>query len=334
MAWKESRWNMKERAISEAKKFREEYARSCALDNGDKTLQGVGDNQGMAIMTFQMNILQRKAMRAEQELKEIKDKHEQELRHERDLNTQKEKIIEQERLKNEQLKEELRIFEENVLRGIMSNESKIRPKSHTASPDSPKHKRIKIGDEDPKDNKELKVISLEDKIGIKQEAPQGDKKELKIAPIYFDENDKVHYDESTAYTTSTRDKSNILIVRKDPKSIRSAADTSREASKPKALGAHLIKHQPRLPTREEISLVLKAWKAMLRSTGDYYQDKTQTPDKHLIDLKVLMGARSSFKKNVDNPIARHQWKHQEYGPLQRQYFIPSEYYSTWRQMLL
>ncbi len=50
----------------------------------------------MAIMTFQMNILQRKAERAEQELKDIKDKHEQELRHERDLNTQKEKIIEQE----------------------------------------------------------------------------------------------------------------------------------------------------------------------------------------------------------------------------------------------
>jgi hypothetical protein len=105
-----------ERAISEAKKFREEYARSCTLDNGDKTLQGVGDNQGMAIMTFQMNILQRKAIRAEQELKEIKDKHEQELSHERDLNTQKEKIIEQERLKNDQLKEELRILLRQCLR--------------------------------------------------------------------------------------------------------------------------------------------------------------------------------------------------------------------------
>ncbi len=64
---------------------------------------------------------------------------------------------------------------------------------------------------------------------------------------------------------------------------------------------------------------------MLRSTRDYYPDKTQTPEQHLIDLKVLMGAKISFNKNVDTPIARQQWKHQEYGPLQRQYFIPSEY---------
>ncbi len=121
-----------------------------------------------------------------------------------------------------------------------------------------KHKRIKIGDEKPKDNDKLEINSCEDKIGIKQEAPQGDERELKLVPIYFDANDKVHYDESTAYTTSTRDKSNISIVKKDPKAIRSAADTIREATKPKVLGAHLIKHQPRLPTQEEISVVLNA----------------------------------------------------------------------------
>ncbi len=52
----------------------------------DNTLMGVRDNQGMNMVTFQMDILQRKAKRAEQEIKDIKDKHEQELRHERDLN--------------------------------------------------------------------------------------------------------------------------------------------------------------------------------------------------------------------------------------------------------
>ncbi len=167
------------------------------------------------------------------------------------------RIIEEERLKNNQLKEELLMFEENVLLGIMSNESKIRTESRNESPDSPKHKRIKMGDEESKDNLELEVSTLEDKIRVKLEAPQGDKKDLKMVPIYFDENDKVHY-ESTVYTTSTRDKSNILIVKKDSKSLRSAADTSRETAKPKVLGAHLIKHQPRLPTKEEISLTLNA----------------------------------------------------------------------------
>jgi hypothetical protein len=250
-----------ERAISEQKKFREEYARSCVLDNNDKTLKGVGDNQGMAIMTFQMDILQKKAKRAEQELKDIKDKHERELRHERDLNIQKEKIIEQERRRNEQLKEELRLYEESVLQGIIPSESKaIRTMSRNGSPDpnASKHKRIKIGDEGPKDNLDVEASTQEETIMVKHETEQnqdkeivrlGQDKELKLVPIYFDENYKVRYcDESTAYTTSNRDKSNILIVRKDPKSIRLAADTSKETPKPKALGAHLTKHQPRLPT--------------------------------------------------------------------------------------
>ena len=113
-----------ERAISEEKKFREEHARSCTLDNSDKTLQGVGDNQGMAIVTFQMTVLQRKAERAEQELKDLKDKHERELRHERDKNSEKEKIIEEERLKNDQLIEELRGYEESILLGDFAKRNK------------------------------------------------------------------------------------------------------------------------------------------------------------------------------------------------------------------
>jgi hypothetical protein len=146
-----------------------------------------------------------------------------------------------------------------------------------------------------------------------------------MVPIFIDENDKVHY-ESTAYTTSTRDKSNILIAKKDPESIRSAADSISETSKLKALGSHLIKHQPRLPTKEEIRQYMDAWRAMLRSTRDYYPDKKQTPEQHLIDLKILMGARGSFNKSgQNNPIAKQQWKHQEYGPIRRQYFIPLEY---------
>jgi hypothetical protein len=321
-----------EKAITEQQKFREEYTRSCPpLGNGDNTLMGVRDNQGNNIMTFQMNILQRKAIRAEQEIKDIKEKHERELRHERDLNIQKEKIIDQERQKVEGLKEELRMYEESVLKGLMPGESKeIMEQSRNESPDpvAPKHKKIKISDEESKDNVESGISSSEDKIGIKKEAPHGDDKELKMVPIFFDENNKVHYEESmsTAYTISERDKSNILIVKKDPKAISSEADAIRLASKPKVLGAHLIRYKPRLPTEEEVLLVLSKWRAMLRSTGDYYPDKKKTPEEYLFDLKVLMGAKGSFNKNVDmNPIARQQWKHREYGPIHRQYFIPLEY---------
>jgi hypothetical protein len=314
-----------DKAISEQRKLREEYARSCPLDNGDKTLQGVVDNQGMAIYSLQISVLQKQKERIQQELREANDKHESSLRSQKELYKTQARLYEEERRKNNQLKEELRLFEDNVLKGIMSSESKAMPKSRTGSPVSPKPKRIKIGVEKPKVDDKHEGSSSEDKIGIKKESPQDDGKALKLLPIYFDENDKMHYEETTAYTTSTRDKSNILIVKKDPKAIRSAADTIREATKPKVLCAHLIKHQPRLPTQEEISIVLNAWRAMLRSTGDYYPDKKKTPEEHLFDLKVLMGARGSFNRNRDTPIARHQWKHQEYGPIQRQYFIPSEY---------
>ncbi len=108
----------------------------CPLDNGDKTLQGVVDNQGMTMYSLQISVLQKQKERAQQELKEAKDNHEREMRHEKELIRAQEKIIEKGRLKNNQLKEELRMYEENVLQGIMSSESKIMPKSCTESPAS------------------------------------------------------------------------------------------------------------------------------------------------------------------------------------------------------
>ncbi len=104
----------------------------------------------------------------------------------------------------------------------------------------------------PKDN------SSDETIKIKKEVPQDNTDDLKMIPIFRDANGKLHYDESTAYTTSARDKSNILIAKKDPESMRSAEDSISETSRPKALGSHLIKHQPRLATNEEISQSLEA----------------------------------------------------------------------------
>ena len=126
-----------------------------------------------------MNVLRRQAERAQKELQQDKDNHERELQqakdnHERELQHEKElirkqgKIIEEERQKNNQLKEELRIYEESVLQGIMPNEPRIKTASRNESPDpnAPKHKRIKMGDEKSKDSLDLEVSSSEDKIGI------------------------------------------------------------------------------------------------------------------------------------------------------------------------
>jgi hypothetical protein len=63
-----------------------------------------------------------------------------------------------------------------------------------------------------------------------------------MVPIFVDENGKLHYNESTAYTTSARDKSNILIATKNPEAIKSAEGSLGKEPKPKAHGSHLIKH--------------------------------------------------------------------------------------------
>jgi hypothetical protein len=168
--------------------------------------------------------------------------------------------------------------------------------------------------------------SSDETIKIKKEVSQDNTSDLELIPIFVDENGKLHYNESTAYTTSARDKSNILIATKDPEATRSAEGSLGEAPKSKALGSHLVKHKSRLPTKEEIRQSLEAWRAMLRSTKDNYPDKKKTLEQHLIDLKILMGARSSFNKSGhNNPIPKQQWKHQEYGPIHRQYFIPLDY---------
>jgi hypothetical protein len=287
----------------------------------------------MALVTFQMTVLQKQAARAEQEMKDIKDKHERELRHERDKNSENQKIIEQERRKNELLKEELKIYEENILQGMAISGSTMTNNSHKESPNSPKHKRIKIVEEESSDKSEQssdklppKDNSSDEVIKIKKEVEQDKTSELKLVPMYIDDNGKFHYNQSTAYTTSARDKSNILIATKDPEAIRSGVNAISTEPKPKALDSHLIKHQPRVPTNEEIRRSLESWRALLRSTKDYYPDKSKTPEQHLVDLKFLMGARGSFNKfGHNNPIARLQWKHQEYGSLQRQYFIPDDY---------
>ncbi len=118
------------------------------------------------------------------------------MRAEKDLYRIQARLMEEERRKNNQLEEELRVFEENVLQGIMSGEPKIMPDNRNESPDpsAPKHKKIKIDDDKSEDNPDLESTSSEVTIGIKKEPPQEDDKDLKLVKIYIDEDGKGHYD--------------------------------------------------------------------------------------------------------------------------------------------
>jgi hypothetical protein len=265
----------------------------------------------MAIMTFQMEVLRKRAIRAEQEIKDLRDKHEEEMHRKKQVIIAQGKMITEERLENKQLKKELQDYEDNILQGIMPKESKEnKDRSPQSSPEVPRHKKPKMDTKTVSDNLHEGDDSSLEITEVKKETSSVIETKLKTVPIYIDENGKGHYEGTTAYTTNTRDKANLMIATKNPKSIRPEASSPNERDKPKVLGAHLIKHQPRLPTAAEIKVTLEAWRAMLRQDGSYYPDKKKTPEEHLIDLKVLMGAKTSFKKSVhNNPIAQQQWKH-------------------------
>ena len=73
----------------------------------------------MAIMTFQMEVLRKRAIRAEQEIKDLRDKHEEEMHRKKQLIIAQGRMITEERLENKQLKKELQDYEDNILQGIM-----------------------------------------------------------------------------------------------------------------------------------------------------------------------------------------------------------------------
>jgi hypothetical protein len=126
----------------------------------------------------------------------------------------------------------------------------IKEESSKDSPDAPKHKKIKIDAETTTDNMDSSDNNSAEIIRVKQEAVPDDNKSLRIVPIYVDENGRAHHEGTTAYTTNTRDKSNILIVKKDVKSLRSSDDSASCTLPPKTLCSHLVKYQPREPTSD------------------------------------------------------------------------------------
>jgi hypothetical protein len=78
------------------------------------------------------------------------------------------------------------MFEENILQGMITDGSKIRNNSHKDSPDSPKHKRVKIDEEESKDKLNPKDNSSDETIKIKKEVPQDNTDDLKMVPIFRD----------------------------------------------------------------------------------------------------------------------------------------------------
>ncbi len=137
-------------------------------------------------------------------MKEINEKHEEELQDKEDLCKKYKRDLERERNKNKALERAMKDFEDRLMVGDIPkvNASAVGRESVESSPEARSFKRPKI------DNESAAV-----KVEVEDEPQQGS-----LQPQVT----------TTAYTQSARDEANLRIVTKDPLSVRTTVQFRRK----------------------------------------------------------------------------------------------------------
>jgi hypothetical protein len=138
-----------------------------------------------------MALLKQKAERHEQELKDISDKHEEELQEKERLCNKYKRDLDKALRKNQALEKEKKDFEDQVMAGVVPqvDTNSVRSDSVESSPELHVHKRPKMDAEKP-----------ESRVRKGREPEQGSSS----------------VETTTAYTLSAKDRLNLGIVTKDP----------------------------------------------------------------------------------------------------------------------
>ncbi len=135
-----------DRAITEAMKIRDNYARSALEAAGavNQTIQKFDQVQGDKVVNFQLETLKKRALKFERQLAEAAEKHEEELKEKELLCDKQKRELLLERKRNKELEDELRAFEDSVINGTALPNEKTQRKSPDSSPDVPNPKRAKV----------------------------------------------------------------------------------------------------------------------------------------------------------------------------------------------
>ena len=104
-----------DRAITEAMKIRDNYARSALEAAGavNQTIQKFDQVQGDKVVNFQLETLKKRALQFERQLAESAEKHEEELKEKELLCDKQKRELLLERKRNKELEDELRAFEDS-----------------------------------------------------------------------------------------------------------------------------------------------------------------------------------------------------------------------------
>ncbi len=243
-----------DRAITEAMRIRDNYARSAleAASAVNQTIQKIDQVQSDKVVNFQLETLKKRALKYERQLVEATEKHEEELKEKELLCDKQKKEFLKERKRNKELEEELRAFEDSVMNGTALPKEKMLTESPDSSPEVPNPKRARADVIDVSAPPLSQLGSVLDKLSetsklIKEQTVRTRAFNKKIEDIcvepvrvdktldrgkeiiergrrFMEEGWETKADNvmTSAYSQSLRDNANLLVITKDARSIKSS----------------------------------------------------------------------------------------------------------------
>jgi hypothetical protein len=135
-----------DRAITQAMKIRDDYARSAqeAASVVNQSMLKIDHAQSDKMMDYQLEVLKKRALKYEQQLIEATEKYDEEMKERELLCAKQKKELLQERKKNKVLEQELRVFEDSVINGTALLKETMMRKSPDSSPEVPNPKKARV----------------------------------------------------------------------------------------------------------------------------------------------------------------------------------------------
>jgi hypothetical protein len=292
-----------QRTIDETIRIKDELVqiRKPKISVEDDYVRRIDENQSPELVRLQLDLMRKKAGRCANELREIEERHEQELAQEKALNSIKDQDLLRERKKVKELQATIRDYEEN-LPGLQ-----------------PTAKKIKVEDQGL-----IKAVAVKDQDLPAQEKVTASAPKVKTRVIKDLSGDNVL---TSAYTQSSHHQRNLDIVLKKDTSVMDPNHRKLAESAKSVQGIEGTKNNHRPATREEIVRALDLRKNYLIKSEEYIPHQQRSEDRHLERIRVLKGAMSDYTRF--NPAGPQSvpFQHPRFEPLQREYNIPMHYKS-------
>ncbi len=140
-----------EKTIAEAARIRDDYANSAKMAqvNFDSLMNKVEGKQNPNVVSLQMACVMKRTQKYERDLKEINEKHEEELQDKEALCNKYKREVDRLLFKNKALEQEQRDFEDQLMSGVVPqvNTSAAGRDSVGSSPELRSHKRPEVESE-------------------------------------------------------------------------------------------------------------------------------------------------------------------------------------------